>query len=32
MKKRDIAILLIIIVLAIVSGAICGKAILDGII
>lgn len=32
MRKRDIAILLIIIVLAIVSGAICGKVILDRII
>lgn len=32
MKKRDIVILLIIIVLAIVSGAVCGKAILDRII
>ena len=32
MKKRDIAILLIIIVLAIISGAVCGKVVLDRII
>lgn len=32
MKKRDITILLIIIVLAIISGAVCGKVVLDRII
>ncbi len=32
MKKRDIVILLIIIVIAIILGAVCGKALLDMII
>ena len=32
MNKKDISILLIIIVLAIISGAVCGKVVLDRII